>query len=256
MRTVSTLLTVLTICASAWGQAFSIFDPAMQGPQVASLSSPTPDILWWKFEPGSGTTVTGNVGPNGALSSASQWIGGYSGSGYAVTNSSAVAGGITSATTLSYGNVLTVSVWVYRKSTSPGMIIESSSNYNATACSFHAYMDTSVGIRIRGAGGTSTYRNELFAPPALNEWHHCTFVFDARTSSGDVKFYLDGVNQTPTSTPNDNLWGAPFSFSSQTLYSLARGANTLYFTGGIDDLRIYSRELTASEITSIMSDPQ
>lgn len=31
-----TLFTVLTICASAFGQAFSIFDPAMQAPPVAS----------------------------------------------------------------------------------------------------------------------------------------------------------------------------------------------------------------------------
>lgn len=62
MRTVLTLLTLLTICASAWGQAFSIFDPAMQSPPVASgaaCSTYQTTNAWDDFIDGFQTATTG-----------------------------------------------------------------------------------------------------------------------------------------------------------------------------------------------------
>ena len=72
---------------------------------------------------------------------------------------------------------------------------------------------------------------------ALNAWTHLVGTFDGTTA----RFYVNGAlvrSGTPTSyTPN----------SSQTL-NIGRGESTGYFPGRIDEVSVYSRALSASQV--------
>ena len=80
-------------------------------------------------------------------------------------------------------------------------------------------------------------------------WHHLTFTYDGSSSASGARIYVDSALTTP-STVVDTL-------SSETIlnnYAVLIGASgngTRMFTGVLDDLRIYSRELDQSEVTMI-----
>ncbi len=73
-----------------------------------------------------------------------------------------------------------------------------------------------------------------------NEWHHVAMF----RTNGIIQFYVDNVLQPNSSTETPK---AP------TAFSIGSVANQHYFQGGIDEVRIYNRVLTVSEM-SILSD--
>tara|TARA_R110000823_G_scaffold311529_1_gene437266 strand:+ start:1208 stop:2677 length:1470 start_codon:yes stop_codon:yes gene_type:complete len=80
-------------------------------------------------------------------------------------------------------------------------------------------------------------------------WHHLTFTYDGSSSASGARIYVDSALTTP-STVVDTL-------SSETIlnnYAVLIGASgngTRMFTGVLDDLRIYSRELDQNEVNVI-----
>ena len=105
-------------------------------------------------------------------------------------------------------------------------------------------------------GGTWETNNYTTGYPVYNagQWYHFTYTDDGST----VKMYLDGVEEPLSAPTADNspivsglnlnklLIGAPwFQGSVQQAH---------IFDGSIDDVRIYSKALTTSEIASIMID--
>jgi hypothetical protein len=86
-----------------------------------------------------------------------------------------------------------------------------------------------------------------------DQWHHLavTVIDNATASSTDVKFYVDGEDDTMESTDPDG-WDI---VANDTLdvtigYRPTRGDRP--FIGFIDDLRIYSKVLTQEEVQQIM----
>jgi len=73
----------------------------------------------------------------------------------------------------------------------------------------------------------------------LNEWHHMVGTYD----SSIVKVYLDGQECTTTSTASYPL------YSAGTVYIGERGAGST--THHLDELGIYSRAFTGSEISNL-----
>ena len=84
---------------------------------------------------------------------------------------------------------------------------------------------------------------------ALNTWYHVAGVYNAATRALDI--YVNGV------LDNGVLQGTiP---ASQTLpninVNIGRRAGGFYFKGTIDDVRVYNRALSQSEIQAIMGTP-
>ncbi|MFA5133861.1 MAG: LamG domain-containing protein [Patescibacteria group bacterium] len=79
--------------------------------------------------------------------------------------------------------------------------------------------------------------------PEPGQWYHVAATSDGTT----VRLYVDGIEKG-----NDSL-GTPH----QNNYSLSIGTNletgARYWTGSIDDLRIYNRALSAQEITDLFN---
>ena len=96
----------------------------------------------------------------------------------------------------------------------------------------------------KNGGSPATYSVSGPSMVIDNQWHLLTGVYD----SSNVILYLDGssVNSTP----------APGVTMSSTAYSFEIGGNTNgntyhYFNGSIDDVRVYDRALSATEVVNL-----
>jgi Concanavalin A-like lectin/glucanases superfamily len=219
--------------------------------------SPTPDILWWKMSNGSGTAITAAVG--GAGTTDATWLTGSSGSGFALgfNGSSQEA---TSNAAVTYGaSTLTLTVWLYiNDRTTTQIVVESSVNNNTVIDTFYILIDAgNLYVGIFGNSGNNTIKS--ISAPATGAWHHYACIYDNNLAtagaSGNVKLYLDGSLQSMTDLIVSKD-GINNNFSSNILYLGARGGTTLRFNGRLDDLRIYTTELTSTQIGQIYADPQ
>lgn len=83
-------------------------------------------------------------------------------------------------------------------------------------------------------GGRSVLESQQ---PTVNEWHHCVYTYDGQTHL----FYLDG-QQTAQSSVKPQV-GTP----NMLMFGNYPGGDQ-FFAGSIDEVRIYTRALSPSEI--------
>ncbi|MDE3145628.1 MAG: LamG domain-containing protein [Bacteroidota bacterium] len=87
-----------------------------------------------------------------------------------------------------------------------------------------------------------------------NNWHHIVFVYDATTSK--LTLYVDG-----TANPHQQSWGThgAANMDASKITGLDIGGNRhvkdmgwgMQWDGGLDQFRMYSKALSASEITAL-----
>jgi hypothetical protein len=77
---------------------------------------------------------------------------------------------------------------------------------------------------------------------AAGEWHHVAAVYDG----SDMKLYLDGASDATPVSYSSGIYNnmAPFTIG-------CRNGNAQFFDGQIDEVAVFSRALTADEVTSI-----
>lgn len=98
---------------------------------------------------------------------------------------------------------------------------------------------------IRGYGTTDV---------ADGEWHHVVCTYDGSASYNGMLVYVDG------SEDDTDVWGDLWEGSaanSEPLCFAARynnGVSGCYFNGDLDDVSIYSKELSASEVNELWND--
>jgi len=87
---------------------------------------------------------------------------------------------------------------------------------------------------------------------ADTNWHHVALVYD-QSASGSMTCYIDGaVDPAAPPIPNSSPWVWPAT--QQIELGLGHDTNSsVPYTGLLDDVRIYSRELTATEVASVYS---
>jgi type II secretory pathway pseudopilin PulG len=96
------------------------------------------------------------------------------------------------------------------------------------------------------------YGNKTISYPAVSvgEWHHYSFTKSGTT----LTLYLDGVLTTSDTCPSSYSGG-----SDQMVFGSYRVSDALIgnhiFNGSLDDVRIYNRALSASEISQLYNSP-
>ena len=81
---------------------------------------------------------------------------------------------------------------------------------------------------------------------ADGNWHHVAVVLeeDGTTSTADIKLYIDGVADTDVDTVD-------YPINTASLQDVTIGSSVSYFNGLIDDVRIYDRALSTTDIAEI-----
>lgn len=83
-----------------------------------------------------------------------------------------------------------------------------------------------------------------------DQWQHVLFTYDGSKKAVGVNIYIDGM-KTETKVFFDTLSG---DFSTTDPWRIGRRKVSSFYKGSIDDVRIYNRVLTASEIQVLAGD--
>jgi len=104
-----------------------------------------------------------------------------------------------------------------------------------------------------GSSGFAGYKfNFTHSTTGLNDgnWHHVAFSWDGSTTTNAVKLYIDNVVNTGTSSRAASNIAA---FNEMTV-GVPRSSNTDYWNVKIDQLRVFNKAISASEVTTLYNE--
>ncbi|HXD23802.1 MAG TPA: LamG-like jellyroll fold domain-containing protein [Gemmatimonadaceae bacterium] len=206
----------------------------------------TPPVAAYNFNEGAGSALTdvsgnGNVGTiSGATWTSSGRYGGalnFDGVNDRVF--------VAASASLNFSSAGTLEAWVYPTATQSGWraIVQR----EVDAFLLHASND--AGPLRPAAGGTfnGAHPPSISAPSAIgvNTWTHLAVTYDGST----LRLYVNGAQVTSAAR------SGAIETNSNPLWIGGNNPYGEYFTGRIDDVRVYNRALTATELQADMNTP-
>jgi len=209
-------------------------------------------IAHWSFDDGTATDKSGG-GHHGTVDGATL-VPGRFGNALSFDGNDHVF--VPASSAFDTGGALTVSAWVKTNSdANGGESLVYLGDLNSTQ---------NVGWYIYASGATNFYcrldvyltddvkYNPLGLPQGINdgEWHHVVGTFDRSLPSEQLKWYVDNVLVEVVSVPDLDIRSAA---SGLYIGAHVNGLSNPGFQGSIDDVRVYSRALDASDIDLLYS---
>jgi len=107
-------------------------------------------------------------------------------------------------------------------------------------------------VGMRKYGGGFLVAVPVISITAPTAWHHFVYTFDGTTTTHTHSLYVDGTLQASTTT----TWGQSATPNNLEFGRSPSGpSGSEYYNGALDDVRIYTRALTAAEVSSLDSQP-
>lgn len=214
----------------------------------ASESSVTNGLVaWWKFN-GSAKDSIGTA--DGSVSGATLTTGqdGRANSAYSFNGSNSY---VDAQVTTGGGDYKhSISLWLY-PTTLSGSRVDPFTMGNPTNSQY-----SSIDLY-----STSTswyfYFNDTNSPTVLplNQWSLLTLTYaGGGGTTTNKKMYINGVNQSLTSSGGEYGFALNLPSAAQVGIGRDRGRNTAYYGGRIDDVRLYSRALSATEVQTLFTE--
>ncbi len=242
------LLVVVAVLALLASIVFSNLGGAREGARISnalSFQSQTHSLLgsdligWWNFNEGSGTTARDISGyDNHGTIVGATYVDGVPGTGGTALEFDGVDDYVNIGTPseLNISNQITISAWinVYDVNEIRGIISRHTGPDNA-AGSIRVKTNRGIAVIINIGGVYSSFdsSNEVIE---LNNWHHIVYTYNGS------KEYIYNNTDIVGERSNSGVIYTPVAHNI-----IGRTINS-YVNGLIDDVRIYSRALTASEI--------
>jgi hypothetical protein len=88
----------------------------------------------------------------------------------------------------------------------------------------------------------------------LNTWHHVTLVYNSKSTLNDPVFYIDGLVQPLIENAAPSGTVSPDQVHDLTLGNHSE-ASSRSFDGRLDDIRLYDRLLSASQVVELAQSP-
>jgi len=203
-------------------------------------------VGWWNFDEGSGNMAKdlSGYGNNGIIVGATHTDGvpGTLGSALDFTNSHSVDISHNSVQLLTTGG--TISAWIYPRtlgSSNYGRIVDKSTN-DGGGNGFSFRLAPNDRLRFSVHSGT---RESATNSITLNSW---MYVSVSWTMNGNTTFYINGEVSGPAGATGDS---SMISTTNPLRIGRRSNATDYGFNGLIDDVRIYSRALTAYEVQTL-----
>lgn len=203
-------------------------------------------VGWWKLDDGTGNSAadSSGAGNTGTLVNNPTWSGGVLGGGMNFNGSNQRVS-IPDNNSLDLTNQITIAAWIKpgKKDTQYPIKKARSDSINGYELSLSS--SGKVFVRFNQASSDNAYRlnSTTSYPIDGNTWMHVAATYDGTT----LKLYINGVldasmNAAVTIANN----AIPLSLGSDD-------QNVAPFQGGLDDVRIYNRALSAAEIQTLNS---
>ena len=210
---------------------------------TVAYTPPSGLVAAYAFNEGAGTTsadVSGN-GFTATLVSSPSWVAGQFGSALSFNGTSSYAA---TGLTTNLPN-WTVSGWVYSPaaptSAAPSGPIHREANYQINWNHGTSAFQGAVGVRVSGSWYAAS-----FGALAANTWYNLAATYDGET----LNAYTNGVLITSNTAPS-----GPADADPNALTIGRHAAVSQFFQGIVDNVRIYNRALSQTEIQSDMNTP-
>ncbi|HEX7077594.1 MAG TPA: LamG-like jellyroll fold domain-containing protein [Candidatus Eisenbacteria bacterium] len=221
-----------------------------------TLTSATGPAASWPFDDGTGTTALDSSGGGnpGTLVNGPTWTAGKIGQAVAFDgiNDFVRVNDPGAGSALDLKTDFSMAAWV-RFSSLPSSgsarnprVLQKSGDTGA-AGSYYLAVRTSTApgiLSLRLKFGGSVYNLDGASTLAVNRWYHVAAV----KSAGSARLYLDGVQDGPTYTVPS---GAPDANNDPLYIGESPSNSDGAVAGAIDDVRLYGRALSASEISGL-----
>jgi hypothetical protein len=205
-------------------------------------------VGYWSFEDGSGSTATdfsgsGNDGTLTNMDPATDWVSGKRGSALTFDGSNNEYVEITNSFSNWY-NDNPVSAFAWVKTNNEGVVLSVYSSGHVPAIIVKD--DGTVGVSLFWHGNTSWVESSTKVDDG--GWHLIGGVYDGT----DEHVYVDG-NLEGTRQPGsqDDFNNGDYSYGIGADPRSVWNSQTQYFTGKIDDLRVFDRALSTSEVKDL-----
>jgi hypothetical protein len=149
---------------------------------------------------------------------------------------------------------MTISTWVKAEnSLQVGILSKGEYTNNTSHWSYELLRDTSGGIyaSVYPNDGTAAGRIEVGSAGQITNsiWNHVTYVWD---SIGYIKIYINGtlVKHVISGVPTQ-MASTDYPLYIGRRYNTSFTYNTNWFYGSMDDIRLYNRALSESEIQQL-----
>lgn len=148
-------------------------------------------------------------------------------------------------------NAISISFWAEIASVPNsgynGIVLSKQAGSGSTQQGFNLFDNTSQTVALSVSGGGGVFGGANNTSVSLNQYHHFTYVYDNGTGTS----YLDGVQTS-------SFAGQTATIGTNTMDLLIGKANwsnvnAPNFHGIIDEMLIYNRGLTSTEVTQIFA---
>jgi len=195
-------------------------------------------VAWWKFDEGKGTAALNSAGSGNqaTLNNGVEWTKGRLGNALKFSGKSYVSIKVTS---LPATNASQTISWWHNYAANPSIpeVIMGLSDDAPTGFVTPGFKEGRIAVwKYLGAVLVSA------KPPSTNAWHHFAYVFDSQRHS----LYVDGKLEDSSTVPPQTA-----TVTKCEIGRMWGGGGAEYFTGLLDDVRIYSRPLSEAEIQAL-----
>ncbi len=244
------LLVVISVLALLASIVFSNLGGAREGARISnalSFQSQTHSLLgsdlvgWWNFNEGLGTTARDISGyDNHGTIVGATYVGGVPGTGGTALSFNGSSDYITTPYIKDIDNRITIMVWINPQG-GGSREISNQHQWDGGPWTGWRFRQSSTSINFKLGDGTSTAYELSAGSIEYAVWNHVVGVWDGT----NIIIYINGIEA--------NRAERSFTYLGNTgSHSIGKYAGSAYFFYGlIDDVRIYSRALTASEIQII-----
>ena len=222
-------------------------------PFIFGSSEVVPDVLWWKLNDGSGTTITAAVGPNGTTDA--DWVVGKSGAGFALSFTPANGDDASTNSAVDWGGTTegTICFWLKPDEIGFADVLSSNGGFSAPG-GFGITCLFAFRAAVAGASGGGYTERTANTAPTIGSWTHIIVTFSVADPATDfVKIYYNNVEQATSSGANLTIGGA---LGNKVVHVGSRGDSTNVQDGAIDDVRLFKRLLSDTERAAVMNDAQ
>jgi fibronectin type 3 domain-containing protein len=216
-----------------------IYSRKLSDAEIAGLAFDPSLAAYFKFDENAGTVAADSTGHghDGTLGGGATWTVGMLGSAISLNGSTAFVS-CTAGTDLPANNAPQTVAWWMNVSQNPSGTATAFDLHNDGAASAVQGGFRNGNVTIWNHGGNVLAEA---TPPSASAWHHYAYTFDGTTHL----LYIDG-QQAGSST------AAPQTAQVASLvFGRWNGGPGEYFGGALDDLRIYTRPLSAAEVLGL-----
>ena len=228
-----------------------VYDRTLSQEEITALVGP---VAYWRLDESSGTTASDETGDHdGTTSGGPTWVMGQDGTGYALSfDGSDDYVSVPDSQNLDIGEYdFAIAMWINADAGNSFTRIISKGGESLSDEGYAIAINgaTLYGLVREGDGSTQGYVTASIT--GTGEWNHIVLNVNR---DGDLELYVNGIAGTPDDI-STSLDGVDISTGDNV--NIGRNVTWAngYYSGMVDDVQIYSRALSLTEITALAGTP-